>query len=466
MSRMKNLFISLVGLFPMVVYSQQNKALLSPAENVWQNVGNAGFSAGNSYYTSLAFSPVDGQPYVVYLDEPIGSTDGPASLMKFDGTGWVYVGSPGFTGVTVGFTCLAFSPVDSLPYVAFAAGCSNGLQATVMKYNGTGWVFVGGGGFSQGTADFTSLAFSPSGEPYVAFTDLINANKTCVMKFDGSNWVYVGEPDFSAGEAWYNHIAFSPSGEPYVAFMDYTNGLKETIMKFDGTDWVTAGDPGFSAELEDIGFAFNPLDGKPYLAYEDASDNHRVHVKKYDGINWADIGTTDISGTNITRVCLAFNPAGHPCVSYWDPALPGVYVKEFDGTNWVNLGNAGFTAWYLDYPSFVFSPGGDPYLAYMDEGNSSKATVMKYDFPTVISDQGYTLLRVYPIPASDIITVETGPLPTNGKFSITNLNGQVVLSDHITEAKTQVNISNLPCGVYFVKLANERMVEVRKIIRQ
>ena len=43
------------------------------------------------------------------------------------------------------------------------------------------------------------------------------------MKFDGTNWVNVGSAGFSAGESEYESLAFSPSGQPYVAYQDYLN---------------------------------------------------------------------------------------------------------------------------------------------------------------------------------------------------------------------------------------------------
>jgi hypothetical protein len=53
------------------------------------------------------------------------------------------------------------------------------------------------------------------------------------MKFDGSNWVNVGNAGFSAGDAWYTSLAFSPTGQPYVAYMDWANAQNATVMKFD-----------------------------------------------------------------------------------------------------------------------------------------------------------------------------------------------------------------------------------------
>ena len=47
-----------------------------------------------------------------------------------------------------------------------------------------------------------------------------------------------------------------------------------------------------------------------------------------------------------------------------------------------------------------------------------------------------------------------------------NLNGQELIIQQISEPKTEIDISNLPCGVYFVQLTNQGMIKVGKIIKQ
>src|ERR1039457_2933229 len=59
------------------------------------------------------------------------------------------------------------------------------------------WMNVGNTGFSAGPVDFPTIAFSPTGEPYVSYTDSVNSNYSTVMKFDGSTWVNVGPAGFS-----------------------------------------------------------------------------------------------------------------------------------------------------------------------------------------------------------------------------------------------------------------------------
>ena len=78
---------------------------------------------------------------------------------------------------------------------------ANGYKATVMRYDGSAWVAVGGAGFSAGQAVYTSLAFAPDGTPYVAYMDVANGCKATVMRYDGSGWVAVGGAGISAGQA-------------------------------------------------------------------------------------------------------------------------------------------------------------------------------------------------------------------------------------------------------------------------
>lgn len=75
-------------------------------------------------------------------------------------------------------------------------------------------------------------------------------------------------------------------------------------------------------------------------------------------------------------------------------------------------------------------------------------------------------LKIYPNPASNMITIESYSIPPEGHLSISNLNGQEIIRHLITTPKTQVDITILNPGVYFVRLTGERIVEVGKFIKQ
>src|SRR5690606_8563375 len=150
----------------------------------------AGFSAAGSEYTSLAFNSSD-EPYVAFRDD---ANSDKATVMKFDGTDWVTVGTAGFSAGIASYTSLAFNSNDE-PYVAFREFVSGSIQnqATVMKFDGTNWTTVGAPGFSAGYADQTSLAFNSNDEPHVVYTDVAQLYKATVMKFGNGT---VGITDF------------------------------------------------------------------------------------------------------------------------------------------------------------------------------------------------------------------------------------------------------------------------------
>ena len=434
---------------------------------MWQYVGNAGFSSKGILYPNLTFSPSDFLPYVAFAD----ATNGKATLMKFDGSNWINVGNPGFSASLAYYLSLSFSPSDGQPYVAYG-DYSDSLKATVMKFDGTNWVNVGTAGFSNGRADYTSLAISPSGQPYVAYQDWANSDKATVMKFDGTNWVNVGNAGFSAGEADHINLAFSSSGQPYVAYRDYGNNYGATVMMFDGTNWVNVGNADFTAGGAAPSLAFSPTDGEPYVGFY---QDYGVSVMKFDGTSWVYVGNPGFSvWSEYIYVSLAFNSSGQPFVVYEDIQWLKAIVMKFDGINWVYVGPSdGFSNGGSYFTSIALSPSDDnPYVVFADGGDSLKATVMKYDsvFAGIKTPQ-HSQISLYPNPASDKITIETSANPTipiaiGSQLSIMNVNGQQLITHQITMHKTQIDISNLPSGVYFVRLTGDRTVEVGKITKQ
>jgi hypothetical protein len=76
-------------------------------------------------------------------------------------------------------------------------------------------------------------------------------------------------------------------------------------------------------------------------------------------------------------------------------------------------------------------------------------------------------LYIYPNPSSTQITIETPSTPfKNTLLTIYNINGQQLISRLITEETTVTDVSTLVSGVYIVKVTDERMVQVGKLIKQ
>jgi hypothetical protein len=75
------------------------------------------------------------------------------------------------------------------------------------------------------------------------------------------------------------------------------------------------------------------------------------------------------------------------------------------------------------------------------------------------------LFSMFPNPSSTQITIEIPEISHRSLITIMNLNGQELIQYQITDPKTVIEITNLPRGVYFVRLTNDRTVEIEKIIK-
>jgi hypothetical protein len=76
-------------------------------------------------------------------------------------------------------------------------------------------------------------------------------------------------------------------------------------------------------------------------------------------------------------------------------------------------------------------------------------------------------INLYPNPSSSKITIE---LPTqlskNTFLSISNTNGQQLITQLIKEPQTEIDIRHLPVGIYIVKVWNDKGVMIQKVIKQ
>ncbi len=75
-------------------------------------------------------------------------------------------------------------------------------------------------------------------------------------------------------------------------------------------------------------------------------------------------------------------------------------------------------------------------------------------------------ITIIPNPANAKITISSLSITGNTLLSIFNVSGEKVMERQLTETETQIDISVLPQGVYFVKVQNETMVEVAKMVKE
>jgi photosystem II stability/assembly factor-like uncharacterized protein len=138
----------------------------------------------------------------------------------------------------------------------------------------------------------------------------------------------------------------------------------------------------------------------------------------------------------------------------------GVIIKTTDGgTNWMEQPSG--TG--LNLNSVYFTDTNTGYVVG-DSGTILKTT-NGGGYPVGVNNQPSTSnsLKIYPNPSSDKIILESS---AGGDLSILNLNGKELLKQTITKPATQIDISSLPFGVYYIRFRNENTVQVEKIIKQ
>jgi hypothetical protein len=115
---------------------------------------------------------------------------------------------------------------------------------------------------------------------------------------------------------------------------------------------------------------------------------------------------------------------------------------------------------------YLASPNGTILIGGNAEGCNSQEEV-EAACGVFVKDLSHSgIFSIYPNPSSTQVTIETTAIPTQSHLSIVNINGQELMTRQITEAKTQLDISNLPGGVYFVRMTSERTVDVGKMIKR
>ena len=125
--------IVMVGTIPYVAYLTTSGITVKKyaSTSTWSAVGAANFisSTGNPANIKLAVKKSSGQLYLAFKDATNRIT-----VMKFDGTNWVNVGLPSFSGTVGSYLAFAVSQSDGVLYVAYD-NLDNTNQAQVMKFN-------------------------------------------------------------------------------------------------------------------------------------------------------------------------------------------------------------------------------------------------------------------------------------------------------------------------------------------
>ena len=163
----------------------------------WVSPGNATF-VQNTVRICLHINKNTNELIAGYNINTIGSLY-ESRLSKWNGTVWDTLGQ-----VLYGIYNFDLAP-DGTPFVMTSYG------GIVVKLVNNSWVQVSAIGSIPGYS--MQLSLDQSGIPYVA----IGGSAASVKKYDGSSWKFVGSASFSATDAWDVRMAFG-KGVPFITY--------------------------------------------------------------------------------------------------------------------------------------------------------------------------------------------------------------------------------------------------------
>lgn len=401
----------------------------------WELVGPRFFSGERVEYTNIALAP-DGTPYVLFTDQINPTTIlGKASVMKWDGSNWVFVGSRSFTDLNVIQRAdIEISPSGEPWIIANTNETNSGFFDTeVWKFDGTNWVDMTPT-LDRGSAIEPKIVFDGA-TPYIAFTtpwDGSTRGMSC-MKYNGTSWEYVGPTRIVDGFIYPGGLAIY-NGNPYISFADQNNSFRGRVIAFDGTNWNDVGTPGFTT-ASGGGFTFwidieIASDGTPYVCYMDnaAPGGEGVNVMKFDGTNWVQVGPVNLTRAFWIDLELANDV---PYIGYQDLVNGGASVQKYEGGSWSYVGSSAFTPTSAYTENLVFD-GGNAYIVFTDAFPDRSISVMEFAASCEITDIMVSSTTCNAGVSYDICFEITGTnLPDPGDATpVLTIDGQVVAATY------------------------------------
>ena len=111
------------------------------------------------------------------------------------------------------------------------------------------------------------------------------------------------------------------------------------------------------------------------------------------------------------------------------------------------------TVRYKSWQQVIELTGREVYLCRFDMGTVTATE-------PVLAD-----VSVYPNPVQGTLTVSFGQLPTlPTTLILLNTNGQPVVMKRVSNVKTGIDVSQLPVGLYVLRIQNETGIQTKKVL--
>nr|WP_314490363.1 T9SS type A sorting domain-containing protein [uncultured Chryseobacterium sp.] len=179
--------------------------------NVWEQVGNAGFSSGASFAEMVIGT--NNKVYTCNISSGVRVYENTTTASSSDS--WTMVGGAIVDAASSGEQYTSDIAIDGNNnlYVGYISNSANGRKINVKKWNGSIWSQVGNANFSAKAVQHLAIAVTSGGTPYVVASqwDSSDGNhlKNTVYKFNSvsNTWSPFGGNFVSDDQAVYNDLS-------------------------------------------------------------------------------------------------------------------------------------------------------------------------------------------------------------------------------------------------------------------
>lgn len=308
---------------------------------------------------------------------------------------------------------------------------------------------------------------------YGSFDSIGGIAANSIAKWNGINW--------SAFDTtkWYQGITatIEYQGDLYAGgnFSNFDGSLKR-LARWNGTKWLPVGN-GIHGGFASVG-SFEIYNGDLYIGggFTTLQGNPGNSIARWDGAQWKDVGIGMTSTNALIRDLQVYNGELYASGNFRTvDNMPINAIAKWNGLRWCGLGYSeinNLITTMAVYNNELYMGGlfqtidGDTmnYVAKWVGGNYTDTC----GEITAINEIAETSFTLSPNPTSAKLTLQlTNSATTNLTYQILTTDGRVLFQNKITtQPNIEIDVSQLPSGLYFLQLQDDKQRVVRKFVKQ
>jgi len=454
-------------------YNHQDERLITPAFNCVANTHL-------TFYTYVFEGSQHGDHYYVEVSTDDGNTWTPVwDASALTGNAWhTFQDAPydidlsDYAGQNIK---IAFHAIDGdgggLWYVWFVDNISIDLNGKLLKFNGSDLIASTSYRVNKNAQTSVSIARDGMSYPHINNPRVLQHYKVFLNgtlaadNITDSSYLF---QDLTPGLYRFGVLGVYETGESDTAFLDFLVRGQRTIT-FNVTNAID------NSPIEGANITMTCDCDSSYTATTGADGTATLN-EVLDGNYTIDVTATGYEAYNDTAVInsdrtfdIQLQPLFTVNITVLDSAtqapLGGANITMSDGTHTYNLttGSNGQASqsdvYYGTYNVSISKPGYHSLDTILEVNDNIDVTYYLSQIPTEVVSDNY---RIYPNPTSGLLNIHA---KADYTVEIINANGQVVYTTNINTGNNSIDISNLPAGVYMMRMTSDSEQLNVKIIK-